>query len=337
MSGHSKWATTKYRKGAQDKARAKIFAKCIRAIEVAAREGGGDLDANATLRTAFQKARARQRPARHDREGHQAGDAATSRACATRPSTTRATAPAAWPSWSRRSATTATAPAPRCATSSAATAATWPSPAPSRWQFERKGIVTVPLDQDEDKVMEIAMEGGAEDMSSNGAAWVVTSAPGRPRVRAPGPRRRRHHARVGRPLASSPPPSSPCPTRPRPRRSCASSRRSTTTTTSRPSTPTPTSPTRCSPPSRADVGRSSPAAQTGFAGIGDRGAQNVRLCLRFESLSAHRCCGHQGRQGGQKRPEAGQGREGDPTGSPTDRLGEVRTKELIRRSPGRRA
>ncbi len=45
------------------------------------------------------------------------------------------------------------------------------------WQFERKGIVTVPLSNDEDKVMEIAMEGGAEDMSSNGAAWVVTSAP----------------------------------------------------------------------------------------------------------------------------------------------------------------
>jgi YebC/PmpR family DNA-binding regulatory protein len=45
------------------------------------------------------------------------------------------------------------------------------------WQFERKGIVTVPLGNDEDKVMEIAMEGGAEDMSSNGNAWVVTSAP----------------------------------------------------------------------------------------------------------------------------------------------------------------
>ena len=58
MSGHSKWATTKYRKGAQDKARAKIFAKCIRLVEVAAREGGGDIETNATLRTAYQKARA---------------------------------------------------------------------------------------------------------------------------------------------------------------------------------------------------------------------------------------------------------------------------------------
>lgn len=57
MSGHSKWATTKYRKGAQDKARAKLFAKLIRQIEVAAREGGGDVNSNATLRTAFAKAR----------------------------------------------------------------------------------------------------------------------------------------------------------------------------------------------------------------------------------------------------------------------------------------
>jgi YebC/PmpR family DNA-binding regulatory protein len=57
MSGHSKWATTKYRKGAQDKARAKLFAKLIRQIEVAAREGGGDLNANANLRTAYAKAR----------------------------------------------------------------------------------------------------------------------------------------------------------------------------------------------------------------------------------------------------------------------------------------
>src|SRR5271166_2074982 len=57
MSGHSKWATTKYRKGAQDAARAKVFAKIIRQIEVAARDGGSDLNSNATLRTMYQKAR----------------------------------------------------------------------------------------------------------------------------------------------------------------------------------------------------------------------------------------------------------------------------------------
>src|SRR3984957_14198909 len=57
MSGHSKWATIKHKKGAQDKARGKLFAKLIRQVEVAAREGGGDPVTNPTLRTMFQKAR----------------------------------------------------------------------------------------------------------------------------------------------------------------------------------------------------------------------------------------------------------------------------------------
>src|SRR5437763_7046604 len=57
MSGHSKWHSIKHKKGAQDAARGKLFAKLIRQVEVAAREGGGDTDANATLRTMFQKAR----------------------------------------------------------------------------------------------------------------------------------------------------------------------------------------------------------------------------------------------------------------------------------------
>ena len=57
MSGHSKWATIKHKKGAQDKARGKLFAKLIRQVEVAAREGGGDPADNPTLRSMYQKAR----------------------------------------------------------------------------------------------------------------------------------------------------------------------------------------------------------------------------------------------------------------------------------------
>src|ERR687884_1991557 len=57
MSGHSKWATIKHKKGAADAARGKLFAKLIRQVEVAAREGGGDPESNATLRTMVQKAR----------------------------------------------------------------------------------------------------------------------------------------------------------------------------------------------------------------------------------------------------------------------------------------
>ncbi len=57
MSGHSKWANIKHRKGRQDAARGKLFAKLIRAIEAAARQGGSDITANATLATAVQKAK----------------------------------------------------------------------------------------------------------------------------------------------------------------------------------------------------------------------------------------------------------------------------------------
>ena len=54
MSGHSKWATIKHKRAA-DKKRGKLFAKLIEQVEVAARQGGGDLDANPTLRTMYQK------------------------------------------------------------------------------------------------------------------------------------------------------------------------------------------------------------------------------------------------------------------------------------------
>jgi len=60
MSGHSKWATIKHKKGAADAKRGKLFAKLARQIEVSARAGGGDPEANATLRTAVQKAKAAQ-------------------------------------------------------------------------------------------------------------------------------------------------------------------------------------------------------------------------------------------------------------------------------------
>ncbi len=57
MSGHSKWANIKHRKGRQDAKRGKLFAKLIKSIESAARNGGGDMSANPTLVTAVQKAK----------------------------------------------------------------------------------------------------------------------------------------------------------------------------------------------------------------------------------------------------------------------------------------
>ena len=58
MAGHSKWANIQHRKGAQDKKRGKLFTKLIREIAIAAKMGGGDLDANPRLRLAVDKAKA---------------------------------------------------------------------------------------------------------------------------------------------------------------------------------------------------------------------------------------------------------------------------------------
>jgi len=62
MSGHSKWATIKHKKGAADAKRGKIFTKVIKEIMVAAKMGGGDPDTNARLRTVMLKARAANMP-----------------------------------------------------------------------------------------------------------------------------------------------------------------------------------------------------------------------------------------------------------------------------------
>jgi YebC/PmpR family DNA-binding regulatory protein len=73
MSGHSKWSTIKRKKAAVDAARGKVFTKIIRELTVAAREGGGDADANPRLRTAIDNARAVNMPADNIQKAIQRG------------------------------------------------------------------------------------------------------------------------------------------------------------------------------------------------------------------------------------------------------------------------
>jgi YebC/PmpR family DNA-binding regulatory protein len=63
VSGHSKWASIKHKKGATDQKRGAMFSKLVRVITVAAREGGGDPKNNAALATAIEKAKAASMPA----------------------------------------------------------------------------------------------------------------------------------------------------------------------------------------------------------------------------------------------------------------------------------
>ena len=176
MSGHSKWATTKYRKGAQDKARAKIFAKLIRQVEVAAREGGSDLNANAGLRTMYQKARDSSVPldtieraikrgsgelegVRYEAvnyEGYAPGGVAV--IVETLTDNRNRTGAEVRNLFSRNGGSMA-------------------EPGAVSWQFERKGLLELSRDLSEDKIMEVAMEAGAEDLVDDGEHWVLTSAP----------------------------------------------------------------------------------------------------------------------------------------------------------------
>jgi YebC/PmpR family DNA-binding regulatory protein len=73
MSGHSKWATIKHKKGALDAKRGKLFTKVIREMTIAARLGGGDPDSNPRLRTAVEKAKAANMPADNIKRAIQKG------------------------------------------------------------------------------------------------------------------------------------------------------------------------------------------------------------------------------------------------------------------------
>jgi YebC/PmpR family DNA-binding regulatory protein len=176
MSGHSKWATTKHRKAAVDKARAKVFAKAIRQLEVAAREGGGDINSNATLRTMFEKARAASVPLdtieraikrgtgelegvhyeEVSYEGYAPGGVAIIVECLT--DNRNRTGAEIRNVFSRNGGSIA-------------------EPGAVGWQFARKGVITLSRSLDEDAVTEVAVEGGAEDMSDDGDNWVVTCDP----------------------------------------------------------------------------------------------------------------------------------------------------------------
>ncbi len=76
MSGHSKWATTKHKKAVVDAKRSKLFAKLIKNIEVAARMGGGDPDANPTLYDAIYKAKKNSVPNDNIDRAHKRGSGA---------------------------------------------------------------------------------------------------------------------------------------------------------------------------------------------------------------------------------------------------------------------
>lgn len=176
MSGHSKWATIKHKKGAADAKRGKLFAKLIKQVEVAARQGGGDPDANPTLRTMFQKARDNSVPldtieravkrgtgelegVNYETvtyEGYAPGGIALLIECLT--DNRNRTSGDVRSTLSKNGGSLA-------------------EPGAVSWQFERKGVILVPSSVEEDEVMLVALDAGAEDIVDEGEMWRVTTPP----------------------------------------------------------------------------------------------------------------------------------------------------------------
>ena len=179
MSGHSKWATTKHKKAAIDGKRAKLFAKLIKNIEVAARLGGPDLAGNPTLYDAVQKGRKSSLPNDNiDRaikrgsgvgadaveymtimyEGYGPNGVALLIECLT-DNKNRAAAEVRL-AVSRNSGTMA-------------------DPGSVSYQFSRKGVIVVAKNEatTEDSILEAVLEVGIEDLEDRGEHFVLTTDP----------------------------------------------------------------------------------------------------------------------------------------------------------------
>jgi YebC/PmpR family DNA-binding regulatory protein len=178
MSGHSKWATIKHKKGAADKARGKLFNKLTRQIEVAARAGGGDPDANPTLRTAVQKAKGAQMTNdaidRAIKRGTGEGDVGHYESIMYEAYAPGGVAMLIDVLTDNRNRTGSEIRG--VFTRHGGSLA---EPGSVSWQFARRGLIHVDGSASEDALMEAALDAGADDLADDGGTWRVTTDPSR--------------------------------------------------------------------------------------------------------------------------------------------------------------
>lgn len=178
MSGHSKWATIKHRKGAADHARGKLFAKLLRQVEVAAREGGSSVESNAGLRTMVQKARDASVPVdtidRAIKRGSGELDGVKYEPIAYEGYAASGVAVYVEVLSDNRNRTGA-----EIKNVFSRHGGSFAEPGAVAWQFDRKGVIII--DQasgvDEDHLMLVALEAGAEDVADQGDTWQLTTEP----------------------------------------------------------------------------------------------------------------------------------------------------------------
>lgn len=177
MSGHSKWATIKHKKAATDAKRGRIFTKLIREITIAARVGGGDADTNPRLRSAIQAAKNENMPNDNIERALQRGTGSLEGE-----QYEEVNFEGYGPGGVGMIVQVVTSNRNRIVSdlrhmmskhggNMAETGAVG-------WMFQRKGDITVPKQQaDEDKMLGIVLDAGAEDLRDDGADWEVVSPP----------------------------------------------------------------------------------------------------------------------------------------------------------------
>jgi YebC/PmpR family DNA-binding regulatory protein len=179
MSGHSKWSSIKHKKALKDARRGKLFTKLIKEVTVAARMGGGDVNANPRLRTAVAAARQNSMPTDNIERAIKKGagelegvtyDEVTYEAYG--PGGVAILVQALTDNRNRTVAELRSILQKHGGNLGSAGAVAW--------MFQKRGLITVDrAGVDEDRVMEVALEGGADDVREAGDLLEVLTAPER--------------------------------------------------------------------------------------------------------------------------------------------------------------
>jgi YebC/PmpR family DNA-binding regulatory protein len=178
MSGHSKWSSIKHKKGAADAKRGKLFSKLSRAIIVAAREGGPDPAANLALQNAIEKARSYSMPKDNIERAIAKGSGAGSEGAGFDTVVYEGYGPegvAVLVETLTDNRNRTASDVRHLFTKHGGNLGTTGAVA---WQFERRGVILVTADGvDEEELLLVAAEAGADDVEADGSSFVVSSAP----------------------------------------------------------------------------------------------------------------------------------------------------------------
>lgn len=177
MSGHSKWATIKHKKGALDAKRGKIFTRLIKEITIAARDGGGDPDGNPRLRTAIAAAKAENMPADNIKRAIQRGTGELP-GVNYEEITFEGYGPGGVAVIVEVTTDNRNRAVSEVRHAFSKNGGNLGEPNSVKFMFQKKGLIAVSKEQaDEEKLMGIVLEAGGEDMNDEGDTWEILTEP----------------------------------------------------------------------------------------------------------------------------------------------------------------